>query len=82
MPLKDGFTAATEMRRVPHHPTATRAKIIAITALSDPRDRARGLKECGIDEWRTKPISIQTLQQDLASWYTAWQAEREQRSVG
>lgn len=94
MPLKDGFVAASEMRRLPirNHPTGqlggatstvmARPKIIAITALSDPRDRMRGLNECGIDEWRTKPISIRTLQQDLAKWYSAWKTEQQGVGVG
>lgn len=76
MPLKDGFQAATEMRCV-SHPIGTQAKIIAITALSDSRDRERGLHECGINEWRTKPVSVRMLRQDLIDWHTAWKREHE-----
>ncbi|CEH12670.1 Sensory transduction histidine kinase [Ceraceosorus bombacis] len=64
MPRMDGFEAALHMRA---HDLQPRPRIVAITALSSPADRARGL-ECGCDEWRTKPLSIRALKIDLERW--------------
>lgn len=49
MPGKDGFQAATEMRRLElERGVKTRARIVAVTALSSEGDKRRGLIECGI----------------------------------
>jgi CheY-like chemotaxis protein len=49
MPIKDGFQAATEMRTVESKRTGPRrAKIIAVTALSQEQSKRRGMLECGI----------------------------------
>lgn len=42
-----------------------RAKIIAVTALSAEGAKRRGMIECGIDEWRTKPVSMKELRDDV-----------------
>jgi CheY-like chemotaxis protein len=39
-----------------------RSKIIAVTALSGEDERHRGLVECGMDQWLTKPCHKPTLQ--------------------
>ncbi|MCO5585463.1 hypothetical protein L7F22_039396 [Adiantum nelumboides] len=58
LPLMDGFDACIEMRK---YELPIRPKIIAITALSTPQDKNRGLQICGMDEWQTKPVSINML---------------------
>lgn len=54
MPKKDGFQAATEMRNLEAKRGGAgkrRAKIIAVTALSQEQSKRRGMLECGIGEW-------------------------------
>jgi signal transduction histidine kinase/FixJ family two-component response regulator len=69
LPLLDGFGACLQMRQhdLPHVP-----KIIAVTALSSTEDKVRGLEQCGMDDWRTKPLSIKTLRVDLVAWKREW----------
>lgn len=55
MPRMDGYEAAKEMRKCRQR---QRAKIIAITALSDESSRRKGLQECDMDEWLCKPLDI------------------------
>ncbi|KAK8858668.1 hypothetical protein IAR55_002897 [Kwoniella newhampshirensis] len=56
MPRKDGYQAAIEMRAVEHDsPTRQRAKIIAVTALGSQAEKRKGLVECRMDGWLTKP---------------------------
>ncbi|GMK57489.1 hypothetical protein CspeluHIS016_0403230 [Cutaneotrichosporon spelunceum] len=78
MPKMDGFTAASEMRLTEKRlcgsaaaaaanggrsPTpAVRSKIFAITALAGEDEKRRGLVECGMDRWLTKPCPKLTLQ--------------------
>ncbi|WVQ84282.1 hypothetical protein IAT38_006434 [Cryptococcus sp. DSM 104549] len=38
-----------------------RARIIAVTAMSAEHQRRKGLYECGIDHWMTKPLSMSVL---------------------
>jgi CheY-like chemotaxis protein len=48
MPVKEGFQAATEMRTIESKRKGTkRAKIIAVTALSQEQSKRRGMLECG-----------------------------------
>ncbi|CAD6575107.1 MAG: Putative histidine kinase HHK6p, partial [Tremellales sp. Tagirdzhanova-0007] len=65
MPHKDGFTAAAEMRQIEITQGRKRATIIAVTALSGEAQKRRGILECGIDTWRTKPVSIKQLKADV-----------------
>lgn len=65
MPHKDGFTAAAEMRQIEVTQMRNRATIIAVTALSGEAQKRRGILECGIDTWRTKPVSIKQLKADV-----------------
>jgi len=69
LPLMDGFEACIQMRahQMTHFP-----KIIAITALSSNEDKIKGLEVCGMDDWRTKPLSIKTLRTDLVAWKKEW----------
>jgi CheY-like chemotaxis protein len=48
MPVKDGFQAASEMRAIEAKRVGKRAKIIAVTALSQESSKRRGMLECGI----------------------------------
>jgi CheY-like chemotaxis protein len=65
MPRKDGYEAAAEMREIERTQGRKRARIIAVTAMSAEQQRRRGIIECGIDEWRTKPVSIKELKGDI-----------------
>lgn len=38
-----------------------RARIIAVTAMSAEHQKRKGLYECGIDYWMTKPLSMSVL---------------------
>jgi len=68
MPRKDGFEAAAEMRQIEKvHRRNHRAKIVAVTAMSSEQQKRRGMLECGIDEWKTKPVSIKDLKRDVES---------------
>ena len=58
LPLMDGFDACIAMRKFE---LPVRPKIIAITAMSTPEDKYRGLQICGMDEWQTKPVSLNML---------------------
>ncbi|KAE8209559.1 hypothetical protein CF327_g6471 [Tilletia walkeri] len=76
LPVQDGFQAATQMRSHPafsegHHP-----RIVAITALSSEEDKIRGLTQCGMDVWLTKPVSTRALQKDLVEMEATWRASR------
>lgn len=73
LPLMDGFDACIAMRE---HNLPIRPIIIAITALSTPQDKDRGLKICGMDEWQTKPVSINMLKAKL----TEWRKEHEEKA--
>ena len=65
MPRKDGFAAAAEMRQIESAHKRKRAHIIAVTAMSGEAQKRRGLLECGIDEWKVKPISIGSLRDEV-----------------
>jgi DNA-binding response OmpR family regulator len=65
MPRKDGFAAAAEMRDIEAKHRRSRATIIAVTAMSGEAQKRRGLLECGVDEWRTKPVRIKELKSDV-----------------
>jgi signal transduction histidine kinase/ActR/RegA family two-component response regulator len=64
MPNMDGFEATTRIRELE---SATRTPIIALTANSLPEDRARSFS-VGMDEFLTKPVAKEQLQQALHKW--------------
>jgi len=73
LPEQDGFQAAAQMRSHPpftDHPP----RIVAITALSSEQDKIRGLTQCGMDIWLTKPVSTRALQKDLLEMEHNWKA--------
>ncbi|RXK37253.1 hypothetical protein M231_05474 [Tremella mesenterica] len=65
MPRKDGFQAASEMRGIERNNGWKRCKIVAVTAMTSEGHRRKGILECGIDEWRTKPVGIAELRIDV-----------------
>lgn len=66
MPVKDGFAAAAEIRQMEaKEGKGKRCRIIAVTAMSGEAQKRRGLLECGISEWRTKPVSIGELKAEV-----------------
>lgn len=65
MPIKDGFQAAAEMRAIESSHGRKASRIIAVTALSSEAHRRKGIVECGISEWRTKPVAIKELRDEV-----------------
>lgn len=61
MPKMDGYQAATEMRAIEKQAGRTRSHIIAVTALASDDEKQRGLVECGMDKWLTKPCDKPTI---------------------
>lgn len=61
MPVMNGFEACKAMRAI-QSPYSHR--IIAITALSSEAEKREG-KECGMDEWLTKPTRMAPLMRDI-----------------
>lgn len=61
MPVMNGFEACQEMRKVTS-PYVHR--IVAITALSTEKEKRKG-RECGMDEWLTKPTRMAPLMRDI-----------------
>ena len=66
MPGIDGFEVTEEIRRI-ETPGTTRVPIVAMTAHAMPSDRDRCL-EAGMDDYLSKPISVEQLRSMLARW--------------
>lgn len=64
MPEMDGFQAAREIRSLERD---RRTPIIALTASAQPGDRERCL-EAGMDDYLTKPVRFQSLEDALKKW--------------
>jgi len=62
MPVKDGFTAAAELKA---HPLTASIPILALTALAMPGDERRAL-EAGFDGYLAKPIDTRHLEEAVA----------------
>jgi signal transduction histidine kinase/CheY-like chemotaxis protein/HPt (histidine-containing phosphotransfer) domain-containing protein len=65
MPVMDGYTAATEIRKL--EAPGKRIPILAMTASAMAGDRERCL-EAGMDEYLTKPIDGNALQKAVGKW--------------
>ena len=61
MPKMDGYQACTEMRAIEKQTGRPRSHIIAVTALASDDEKQRGLVECGMDKWLTKPCDKPTI---------------------
>ncbi|EPQ27318.1 uncharacterized protein PFL1_05240 [Pseudozyma flocculosa PF-1] len=72
LPVMDGFDACKLMRAhcslEGSDGRRQQPRIVAISALSSASDIARGIDECGMDEWRTKPANLAQLRKDLVRW--------------
>ncbi|GAA5148071.1 response regulator [Nocardioides marinquilinus] len=66
MPVMDGFNATRAIRAV--QTDGPRTPIIAMTAAAVAEERDRCL-EAGMDDFLTKPIDVELLQQTLARWH-------------
>ncbi|MCC6587966.1 MAG: response regulator [Bryobacterales bacterium] len=64
MPEMDGFQAARQIRALER---SKRTPIIALTASAQPGDRERCL-EAGMDDYLTKPVRFQALEDALKKW--------------
>jgi CheY-like chemotaxis protein len=66
MPVRDGFSAAQEMR-AREAGQQTRTPIIALTASSPNEDPAR-FRSAGLDDYLPKPLETQSLDRLLRKW--------------
>ncbi len=66
MPEKNGYDTTKDIREVEKH-TGARIPIIAMTANAMVGDREKCLR-CGMDEYISKPISIDELKEVLGQW--------------
>ncbi|UZJ55554.1 hypothetical protein CBS101457_004874 [Exobasidium rhododendri] len=64
MPILNGFEACQEMRKIE---SPFKHKIVAITALSTEVEKRKG-KDCGMDDWYTKPTRMSPLLQNIRKW--------------
>ncbi|OCF54830.1 hypothetical protein L486_07485 [Kwoniella mangroviensis CBS 10435] len=56
MPKKDGYQTCTEMRLIEADDShRKRSQIVAVTALASVDEKKRGLVECDMDDWYSKP---------------------------
>jgi CheY-like chemotaxis protein/HPt (histidine-containing phosphotransfer) domain-containing protein len=65
LPVLDGYLAASEIRR--WQGASRRTPIIAVTA-SDPEIDEKRCRESGMDDYITKPVTLQALTDVLARW--------------
>jgi CheY-like chemotaxis protein len=65
LPVLDGYLAASEIRR--WQGASRRTPIIAVTA-SDPEVDEQRCRDAGMDDYLTKPITLQALTEVLALW--------------
>ncbi|UZJ50721.1 hypothetical protein CBS101457_000041 [Exobasidium rhododendri] len=78
MPKKDGYQACKEMRILEGEEKKggkKRAHVIAITALGDDYSKKKGLEECGMDEWLTKPLDLTKFKKEIISLKDAYNAQ-------
>lgn len=64
MPVLDGFEATRQIREAE---TGRRVPIIAVTALTMPRDRQRCV-DCGMDDYLSKPVRVEALDLAVQRW--------------
>lgn len=67
MPVLDGYAAAQQIRQWEEKNALPRLTIIALTADAYDEDRQRCIA-AGMDDFLTKPISLDALQQALVRW--------------
>ena len=70
MPVMDGYTATEHIRQWEAEHNKPRVPIVALTADAFEEDRQRCFT-VGMDEFLSKPISLNALRQALARWVTA-----------
>ncbi|MGO9876847.1 MAG: response regulator [Acidimicrobiia bacterium] len=79
MPVMDGYEATRELRRS-ENGTDRRIPVIAMTAAALQGDREACL-EAGMDDYITKPIRIETIDETLSRWITAIARPNEQPDI-
>jgi CheY-like chemotaxis protein len=85
MPIKDGYTAASEIRALEANECREREKqglkpkrrcwIVAVSAMGQESQKRKGLLECGIDEWKTKPVGLGVLRDLLLRYKSEVQGD-------
>lgn len=68
MPTMDGFEATRKIREFERESKLDPVLIIALTANHSDDDKAKCL-ECGMDDFLTKPIKRELLEQTIAKWF-------------
>lgn len=71
MPKMNGYDACKEIRRI----EKKSAHIVAITALSDDFSKKKGIEECGMDEWLSKPLDILKFKERIKGLYQSFQED-------
>jgi CheY-like chemotaxis protein len=69
MPVMDGFEATRRIRAMELEMGLPRIPIVALTASAFEEDRQKCLA-CGMDDFLTKPVSVNTLRETLGNWIT------------
>ncbi|MEM8960063.1 MAG: response regulator [Acidobacteriota bacterium] len=67
MPGLDGYATARLMRRLEQDESRTRTPIVAVTANAYPENRD-ACYAAGMDDWLTKPYTLEELQDKLERW--------------
>jgi signal transduction histidine kinase/CheY-like chemotaxis protein/HPt (histidine-containing phosphotransfer) domain-containing protein len=80
MPVKDGYSAASEWRQYERAHQLPRLPIIAMTANAMAGDRQKCL-DAGMDDYVPKPIDRQLLETTLKRWLQAGASTRRQASA-
>lgn len=77
MPVKDGYTASSEIREKEKNEGRKRTPIVALTAHALDKDKARCL-EHGMDGYLIKPFELNDLELCLEEWLKDLSVEKEE----
>ncbi len=77
MPVKDGYTASSEIREKEKNEGRKRTPIVALTAHALDKDKARCL-EHGMDGYLIKPFELNDLQSCLEEWLKGLLVEKKE----
>jgi len=72
MPRMSGYEASKQIQSIIKADQESEDSwhfVAAITALSDDYSRSKGLDECGMDAWYSKPLDISKFKKNLIKWF-------------